>query len=137
MTSLLDRFTGTDDIEDTPMTTPRQGYRPVSSVPWWAGVPGLDPAVPVGDWDVAARYTALACAVHVSGTDAVYRTTLIGRKGVALVARFRSWLLEATEPAGAARRRFALRLAVEQAGNLKADDLLEVAQAFHDALRPE
>lgn len=134
MTSLIERFTGTsDEPEDAPMTTPRL-HAP--GVPWWAGVYGLDPAVPVDDWDVAARYTALACAVHVAGTDAVYRTTLIGRKGVAAVARMRAWLLEATEPEGAARHRFALRLACEHAGGLKMDDLLEMAEAFHDALRP-
>ena len=134
MTFLLER-TAPAEPERTTMTTPPPFSRP-SPFPWWAGVYGLDPAVPVDDWDVAARYTALACAVHVAGTDAVYRTTLLGRKGVAAVARMRAWLLEATEPEGAARHRFALRLACEHAGGLKMDDLLEMAEAFHDALRP-
>ena len=133
MIPLLDRMTGThDDLEAAPMTTPRpHAY----GVPWWAGVYGLDPAIPVDDWDVAARYTALACAVHVTGINAVYRTSLMPtRKNAPPVARFRSWLLEATNPEGAARRRFALRLACEHAAGYEMDDLLRVAQDFYEAL---
>jgi hypothetical protein len=132
MTSLLDRFTGTDEPEEIRVSTPRP-YAP--GVPWWSGVYGLDPAIPVDDWAVAARYTALACAVHVVGLDAVYRTTMLPtRKGAPVAFRFRMWLLEAKEPEGAARRRFALRLACEHARDLDMDDLLRVAQDLYAAL---
>ena len=133
MIPLLDRMTGTDEPEVAPpVTTPRpHAY----GVPWWAGVYGLDPAIPVDDWDVAARYTALACAVHVTGINAVYRTSMLPtRKGSPPVARFRSWLVEVQTPEGTARRRFALRLACEHAAGYEMDDLLRVAQDFYEAL---
>ena len=136
MTTLLERFTPTAEPEETRVTTPRP-YAP--GVPWWAGVPGLDPAIPVGDWEVAARYTALACAVRVHGTDAVYRTSLLPRKGASPNLRMRAWLLDreaVTTPEAAARRRFGLRLACEHAPGLGTDDLLQVAQDLSDALAP-
>lgn len=135
MTSLLDRFTGPADLEDTPVTNPPPSFASPRGIPWWAGVYGLDPALPVGDWATAARYTGLACAVRVCGIDAVYRTALFSRKGKP-AARMQSWLLKAVEPEGAARRRFALRLAVEHAAHLEVDDLLVVAGDLCDALTP-
>ena len=45
MTALLDRLTGTDDLEAAPTPAPQPAL-PVpgtSSIPWWTGVPGLYP----------------------------------------------------------------------------------------------
>jgi hypothetical protein len=130
----LDRFTASAESEEPPVTTPRPRY---SAAPWWAAVPGLDPAVPVGDWAAAAHYTALACSVHVAGTAAVFRTALLPtRKSMPVADRFLGWLLEAGDPDAAARRRFALRLACDEAPDLETDDLLRLADAFRDTLTP-
>jgi hypothetical protein len=135
VTSLLDRITGTDDdTEDAPMTTPRQGFRPASA-PWWAGVCGLDPAVPVDDWALAAQCTAMACAARVFGAGAGYAEKMFSRRG-APARYWAGWLLEAPAPDDAARRRLALRLICEQAPAADADDILTDAQHLHDACSP-
>ena len=137
MSLLFDRFTAPAEPEEPPVTTPRpRSY----GVPWWAGTYGLDPAIPVDDWAVAARYTALACAVHVYGPDAAYRTAVLpfGKKAVPANLRLRAWLLDrsVTTAEHAERRRFGLRLACEHGTGLEVDDLLHVAQDFADALGP-
>ena len=135
MTSVLDHLTGRDDTEDAPMTTPRQGYRPVSSVPWWAGVYGLDPAIPVGDWAVAAQCTAMACAARIYGAGAGYPVKMLSRKG-APAAQWTAWLLAAPGPEDAIRRRLALRLICEQDQPDGADAILDDAQRLHGACSP-
>lgn len=134
MTSLLVRSTAPAEPEEPPVTTPRpRSY----GVPWWAGVCGLDPAIDFDDWEVAARYTALACSVHVLGPDAVYRTSLLSRKGASPYFRMRAWLTDGPPTwEVASRRRFALRLACEHAPGLEMSDLLQVAQDFADVLAP-
>lgn len=135
MHGLLDRHAATADApQEEPVSTPRPRYSPA---PWWAAVPGLDPALPVGDWAAAAHYTALACSVHVAGTAAVFRTALLPtRKSMPVADRFLGWLLEARDPDAAARRRFALRLACDEGADLETDDLLRLADAFRGALTP-
>lgn len=142
MSLLADRFTAPAEPEEPTVTTPRpRSY----GVPWWAGVPGLDPAIPVGEYEAhdyvtAASYTALACAVHMYGLDAAYRTAVLpfGKKAVPANLRLRAWLLDrsVTTPEHAARRRFGLRLACEHGAGLEVDGLLQVAQDFTDALGP-
>lgn len=123
MTFLLDRRTGpADNLEDRPVTTPRPFP---SAVPWWTGVPGLDPAVPAGDWAAAASFAAMACAVRVYGVSAPYRSGLFKASPA---SRWYGWLLEAAEPAGAARRMLALRLIVDHAAEIDPDDILQTAR---------
>jgi hypothetical protein len=54
MVTLIERLTGPADApEETPVTTPRPFAPAVpgaSQVPWWTGVPGLDPDVRYQDW---------------------------------------------------------------------------------------
>jgi hypothetical protein len=135
MTSLLSHFTAPAEPEEPPVTTPRPRY---TAAPWWAAVPGLDPAIPVDDWEVAARYTALACSVHVYGLGAVYKPAMLsfGKKAAPANLRLRAWLTGVTTPENAERRRFALRLAAGEAPGLEVDDLLRLAQDFADALGP-
>ena len=132
MTSLLDRFTGTDEPEEIRVTTPRP-YTP--GVPWWAGVHGLDPAVPVDDWALAAQCTAMACAAHVFGTAAGYPARMLSRKSIP-AGQMAAWLLEAAGPEDAARRRLALRLICDQGPASDADVILEDARHLHDACSP-
>ena len=135
MTSILDHLTARDDTEDAPMTTPRQGFRAASAVPWWAGVHGLDPAIPVGEWTLAAQCTAMACAAHVFGTAAGYSEKMLSRKG-APARQWVNWLLEDSGPEGATRRRLALRLICDQDPALDADGILEDARHLLDACSP-
>lgn len=134
MTSILDRCTAPAEPEETPVTTPRpRSY----GVPWWLGVTGLDPLVPVYDWEVAARHSALACSLQAFGPDAVYGGGVLafGKAALSLNVRMRRWLLDGVmTPEAAERRRYALRLAVDYGTGLKIDDLLATAQDFTDAL---
>lgn len=135
MTSILDHLTGRDDTEAAPVTTPRQGFRSASAVPWWAGVHGLDPAIPVDDWALAAQCTAMACAVHVFGAAAGYAEKLFSRKG-SPARQWMAWLLEDAGPEDATRRRLALRLVCDQDPALDADGILEDARHLLDACSP-
>jgi hypothetical protein len=135
MTSILDCFTGTDHDEDAPMTTPRPGFRAASAVPWWAGVDGLDPAIPVEDWALAAQCTAMACAAHVFGSAAGYTEKMLSRKGPP-ARQWVNWLLEDAGPEDATRRRLALRLICDQGPALDADGILEDARHLLDACSP-
>lgn len=132
MTSLLDRFTGTDEPEEPQMTTPRPR---IPGVPWWAAVPGLDPAAPFGDWTIAAQCTAMACAAHVFGNAAGYAEKLFSRKGPP-ARQWLDWLMQAPSDEDATRRRLALRLACEHSEALNAGDILDDAGVLHAACSP-
>ena len=105
------------------MTTPRPFPSP--AVPWWTGVPGLDPAVPAGDWAAAAPFAAMACAVRVYGVNAPYRSGLFKTSPA---SRWYGWLLQATHPDDAARRFLALRLICDHAAEIDPDDILQTAR---------
>jgi hypothetical protein len=134
MTSILEHLTGRDDTEEAPMTTPRQGFRAVSAVPWWAGVYGLDPAIPVDDDDLAAQCTAMACAVHVFGADAGYPVRALSRRTPA--GDLTAWLLASASTEGGTRRRLALRLVCEQIQSADMDRILKSALCLIDACSP-
>lgn len=132
MTSILDRLTGTDpEPEEIRVTTPRP-YTP--GVPWWAGAYGLDPAIPVEDWALAAQCTAMACAARIFGTAAGYPVRMLSRKSPA--GQWTGWLLEDAGPEDAARRRLALRLICDQDPAPDADAILEDARHLLDACSP-
>ena len=123
MTSLLERITGTDAPEETPVTNPPPRPRPYS-VPWWLGVPGLDPAVPApADRELAARIAALACAQHVHGPAAT--AGAVWAKSPA--QKYLEWLLRAGGDWDAWVRRYALRRACDDVGVIGAEGILEVA----------
>lgn len=132
MTSLLDRFTATDEPEGDTVTQPHA--RP-TAFPWWAGVYGMDPAIPVTDWGLAAQCTAMACAAHVFGNAAGYAEKLFSRKG-SPARQWLDWLLQAASDEDATRRRLALRLACEHSEALNAGDILDDAGVLHAACSP-
>jgi hypothetical protein len=134
MTHLLERWTGADpEPEVTRVTTPRP-HTP--GVPWWAGVYGLDPAIPVEDWALAAQCTGMACAAYVFGTGAGYAEKLFSRKG-SPAKQFTDWLLAASSPEDATRSRLALRLTCEQAeAPDDADGILTAVGRLLDSCSP-
>jgi len=132
VTSLLDRITGTGgDFEERPLsnlpfTPPVPG---TSAIPWWTGVPGLDPDVRNTDWRVAARCSAMACAAQVFGLDAGRPRIIRG----APVRRWVGWLLEAGEDTECRMRILALRLVCERAAGADPDVVLQAAQEIYAA----
>ena len=129
MTALLERFTGTTEPEERPVTTPPPFTRGLGP---WQYVPGIDPAAETGDWALEAQCTAMACAAHVYGLGAGYRAKLITRKG-SPAAQWLDWLLDTASPEDAALRRLALRLICERTQAAGADDILEDARHLHEA----
>jgi hypothetical protein len=98
-------------------------------------VPGLDPAIPVDDWTLAAQCTAMACAARIFGTGAGYAEKLFSRKG-APAGYWAGWLLEAASGEDALRRRLALRLICDQDPESDADGILDDARHLHGACTP-
>src|SRR5580704_13920273 len=99
MVTILERLTGASgDLEEIPMPVPPQGLPAVpgtSAIPWWTGVPGLDPDCRVDDWAYAAGCAAMACAAQVLGSGAGRADWWRTQKS-APAARWLAWLLEAT-----------------------------------------
>ena len=135
MTSILERFTGAaDEPEVAPMTVPRQGLPAVpgtSQIPWWTGVPGLDPDVRYQDWYYAAECAAIACGIHVLGADAGRAEWLRGQIK-SPVAQWAKWLTEGGE-FEAPKRRLALRMLCERSDTIGPDHILSVAKAICNA----
>jgi hypothetical protein len=123
MTATVERWAGADtEPERTPMTVPQARS---SVLPWWAGVLGLDPAIPVDDWAAAARPTAMACAVRAVGVNAPYRS---GWFKSSPASKWYDWLLRAAGPLDAENRRLALRLICDHATEIDVDDILQTAK---------
>ena len=135
MTSLLDRFIPAADSPEEPRVTNPSPFTLPRGVPWWAGVYGLDPAIPVEDWALAAQCTAMASAACVYGLGAGYPARLLSRKG-APARQWLDWLLDTASPEDAARRRLALRLICERTQPDGADEVLEDAKHLHAACSP-
>ena len=142
MTSLLERMTGTgDDLEETTVTFPPQPYAPavpgISAIPWWTGVPGLDPEIRVGpaDWLLAAECSAMACAAQVIGIDAG-RADWWRSARSAPARKWLMWLLEAPGEPDTRKRILALRLVCERAAVIPDDHILQAAQSLHAACSP-
>ena len=122
MVALIDHFKADTEPERMPVTTPRPFP---SAVPWWTGVPGLDPAITAGDWAVAAPFAAMACAVRVYGVSAPYRSGLFKASPA---SRWYGWLLDASHADDAARRMLALRLICDHAAEIDPDGILQTAR---------
>jgi hypothetical protein len=129
MVALIERFTGTAEPEERPVTAPQPFTRGLSP---WQYVPGIDPAAGIADWALEAQCTAMACAAHVYGAGAGYPVKLLSRKG-APARQWLDWLLDTASPEDAALRRLALRLICERTQAADADDILEDARHLHDA----
>ena len=135
MTTLMERLTGADsEPEVAPMTVPRQGLPPVpgaSMIPWWTGVPGLDPDVRYEDWIYAAECAAIACGIHVLGADAARADWLRGQiKGP--VKKWAEWLTAGGE-FEAPKRRLVLRMLCERSDAIGPDHILSVARDICNA----
>lgn len=129
MTSIFDRFTSADEPEAPPMTVPRQGLPPVpgaSMIPWWTGVPGLDPDVRYQDWMYAAECAAIACGIHVLGADAARADWLRGQIKNP-VRKWAEWLTAGGE-FEAPKRRLVLRMLCERSDAIGPDHILPVAK---------
>jgi hypothetical protein len=131
MTSLLDHFTGTtDEPEEASMPVPPQGLPTVpgtSAIPWWTGVPGLDPDLRnYGDWTYAAECAAIACGVHVLGLDAA-RVEWARLRMKSPVQRWAKWLTDGGQ-AQAPKRTLTLRLVCERSAAIGPEYILQVAQ---------
>ena len=130
MTSLMERLAGvTDEPEVAPMTVPRQGLPAVpgaSMIPWWTGVPGLDPDVRYQDWIYAAECAAIACGIHVLGADAARAEWLRGRIKSPVKA-WAEWLTSGGEFL-APKRTLALRMLCERSDAIGPDHILAAAK---------
>jgi hypothetical protein len=139
VTTLLERFTGTsDELEAAPVTVPQRGLPAVpgtSAIPWWTGVPGLDPDVRAMDWQMAAECSAMACAAQVLGTGAGRADWWRSVKG-APARKWVTWLLEAPDEIDGRKRILALRLISERAAVIADDHILQAAQSLHAACSP-
>jgi len=135
MTSILDRVTGTDEGTLMPIPESLPAVPGTSAIPWWVGVPGLDPDARCADHVFAAQATAMACAAHVLGADAG-RWDWWRTERSAPVARWLEWLLRHNGEADAYMRRLALRLICERAAALPDDEILRAAQSLHRACTP-
>lgn len=134
MTTLLERFSGaSDELEGAGMPVP-EGLPAVpgtSAIPWWTGVPGLDPDVRYTDWVYAAECSAMACGVYVLGADAG-RAEWLRFKLSAPVKKWAEWLVGGGE-ADAPKRRLVLRMVCERSAAIPPDHILSAAQNIHAA----
>ena len=102
-----------------------------SAIPWWTGVPGLDPDVRYADWVYGAECAAIACGVHVLGLDAGRAEWLRGQMK-APVRKWAEWLTGGGE-LQAPKRTMTLRLVCERAAAIDPDYILTVAQNLCNA----
>ncbi len=126
--TVIDRLAGADIEPEGTMPTP--GSLPAvpgtSAIPWWTGVPGLDPDTRYTDWIYKAECAAIACGVHVLGLDAGRADWLRGQMQ-APVTRWAKWLVEGGE-AQAPKRMMTLRLVCERSAAIHPDHILKDAQ---------
>lgn len=127
MTSMLERLTGAEP-EGAYMPIP-ESLPPVpgtSVIPWWTGVPGLDPDVRYADWVYRAECAAIACAVHVLGLDAGRADWRRGQMK-SPVKKWAEWLTDGGE-AELPKRTMTLRLVCERSAAIHPDSILGVAR---------
>jgi len=140
MTAILDRFTVADhdELEETlPSPPPALPVPGTSAIPWWTGVPGLDPDIRVTDtdWLLAAEFSAMACAAQVIGTGAGRADWWRTAKS-SPARKWLEWLLEGLGTPDIRKRILALRLICERAAVIGDDHILQAAQSLHAACSP-
>jgi len=128
--TVMERLMGADTEPEEPrMTFPPQGLPAVpgtSAIPWWTGVPGLDPDLHYKDWIYAAECAAIACGVHVLGLDAA-RVEWARLRMKSPVQRWAKWLTDGGQ-AQAPKRTLTLRLVCERSATIDPEYILKVAQ---------
>jgi hypothetical protein len=128
MTSILDRVAGTDEGALMPIPESLPAVPGTSAIPWWMGVPGLDPDVRWADWEYKAECAAIACGVHVLGLDAGRASWLQGQMK-APVRKWAEWLVAGGE-GQAPKRAMTLRLVCERSAAIGPDHILDVAKTL-------
>ena len=107
-----------------------------SAIPWWTGVPGLDPDCRAHNDTWAAQATAMACAAHVFGASAGYAADWWRSQKAAPAAKWLRWLVGHRGEGDAFMRRLALRLICERAASIPADQILDVIEMLYKACDP-
>lgn len=133
--TVMERRMGADtEPEGAVMPILQQGLPTVpgtSAIPWWTGVPGLDPDLRYDDWVYAAECAAIACGIHVLGADAGRADWLRGQiKGP--VRKWAQWLTDGGQ-AQAPKRTLTLRMLCERSNAIHPDHILSVAQSICSA----
>lgn len=141
MTSVLERLTAPPTEPESPTVMAPPPFSPSvpgsSSLPWWTGVPGLDPEMHVGKdgWLFAAECAAMACAAQVVGIDAGRADWWRSQKA-SPARKWLTWLLEAPGEPDTRKRILALRLICERAAVISDDHILQAAQQLYAACTP-
>ena len=131
MTSILDRMTGTDEGTLMPIPQSLPSVPGTSAIPWWTGVPGIDPDARYTDWIYKAECAAIACGVVVFGLDAGRADWLRGQMK-APVKKWAEWLVKGGE-LQAPKRTMTLRLVCERSAAIHPDHILGVAEELCNA----
>jgi hypothetical protein len=134
--TILEHLKSADtEPERAAVTFPPQGLPTVpgtSMIPWWTGVPLLDPDLRnYGDLTYAAGCAAIACGVHVFGLNAGY-ADWSRRQMKSPVRKWAEWLIDAGE-VQVPKRTLTLRLVCERAAAFDPDNILQVAKDLCDA----
>lgn len=143
MTTLAARIFGPADApEDTLVTAPQRKIPAVpgtSGIPWYAGVPLLDPDCRVADARFGARCAAMACAALVFGADAGHRAVFRSPQS-SPAGKWCRWLLSDADDVEVRVRALALRLTCEQVhaaqAGADADVLLRAVQDLYAGCAP-
>jgi hypothetical protein len=129
VTSILDRLNGVTDMEGAmPVSESLPAVPGTSAIPWWTGVPGIDPDVRYAIWEYKAECAAIACAVHVLGLDAGRADWLRGQMK-APVRKWAEWLVAGGEEQ-VPKRTMTLRLVCERSAAIGPDHILDVARTL-------
>ena len=140
MTTALTPVTTTEDQVTMPPHPgpPHPGpHAPVACVhadPWWKGVSGIDPELPVADRRYAAQAATIALAARYLRLEARGNPLFNARARVyAVAAAWRAWLAAATDDADYHLRKLALWMTCEHQDAVP-DDILPAARDLHDAI---
>jgi hypothetical protein len=127
--------------EETDVTTPPDDAFPVQGPtcghidPWWRGVTGIDPQLPVRDWTWAAIIASTALAARYLSLETRGNRMLNHRPAVySVAASWREWLAASNSQPDYFHRLTTLRLVLEHQGDLDPQDALDVAAALHKAV---
>ena len=132
MTSMLDRLNGATDMEGAmPIPESLPAVPGTSAMPWWTGVPGLDPDVRWASVGYAAECAAIACGIYVLGLDAGRADWLRGQMK-SPVKTWLKWLVAGGE-AELPKRAMTLRLVCERSAAIGPDYIVKVADDLRAA----
>jgi len=125
-------YTAEDQLTIPPPPGPHVAC--VHADPWWKGVTGLDPELPVADRLFAAQAVTIALAARYLRLEARGNALFHGRARVYGVAEeWRAWLSEAGGDADYHLRKTALWMTCEHQ-DASPDDILRAARDLHAAV---